>query len=79
MSNLPSRQELNNSTPQLSSNQLPREYRVTGTTPQQARASVQSKANAGIATPANIFWITLGIHGVLIGIELYMAHKAGWI
>jgi hypothetical protein len=78
MSNLPSRQVLNNSTSQLSSNQLPRENRVTGTVPKTASVSAR-KASAGLLTDANVFYITLGMHAVLIGVELWLAHKQKWI
>ena len=78
MSNIPSRAALDASTPQLSSESLPREYRVTGTTPQPARAATPRKATAGIDN-STLFFITLGIHGILIGIEVYIAYKSGWL
>jgi hypothetical protein len=78
MSNLPSREVLNQSTQPIQNTTLPREYRVTGTQPVNA-SIVPRKASAGILTDSNIFWITLGIHGVLIGIELWLAHKQKWI
>jgi len=62
---------------------IPREYRVTGTQPEPPRP-VQpqpKKATAGILglDAATAFWILIGLHGVIIAAEVYMAYKAGWL
>ena len=63
---------------------IPREYRVTGTQPEPPRIQPQpKKATAGTGIlgldAATTFWILIGLHGVIIAAEVYMAWKAGWL
>jgi len=66
---------------------LPREYRVTGTQlatsqPVQPQPKAQpKKAEAGLPflDASQSFWLLLGLHGILIAGEIYLAWKAGWL
>jgi len=69
----------------VSQQPLPREYRVTGTTPpvsiQKLPVQQPKKAEAGLPylTAAQSFWLLLSLHGVLIAGEIYLAWKSGWL
>jgi hypothetical protein len=63
---------------------LPREYRVTGTKPivsQPIQQPQPKKAEAGLPflDASQSFWLLLGLHGVLIAGEIYLAYKSGWL
>lgn len=63
---------------------IPRDYRVTGTKPPEPQQQpIQPQVKKASTTlginDAQLFWITLGLHGVLIGIEVWLAYKQNWL
>jgi hypothetical protein len=80
MSNIPSREALNMSTPQLQSDQpLPRDYRVTGTQPTVVPLTTAPKKASASANSATLFWIFLIATSGLVVADVWFAHKANWI